>query len=51
MVGTHVVLIHGLQPSDVVVGVRNQVNVEFSGDKTGRGIVGEAGERGKWKDG
>lgn len=39
VVSADVVLIHGLEPTHVVVGVRDQVDVDFFGDDSVRGVV------------
>lgn len=39
IIGANVVLVNGLQPTDVVVGVRHQMNVKLPGDKNRRRIV------------
>lgn len=39
IVGAGVVLIDGLEPSDVVMGVRHQVDIDFAGHDAGGGVV------------
>lgn len=39
IVGADVVLINGLEPSDVVVGVRHQMDIDFAGYDAGGGVV------------
>jgi hypothetical protein len=39
IIGANVVLVNGLQPSDVVVGVRDQMNIELAGNNARRRIV------------
>jgi hypothetical protein len=39
IVGANIVLVNGLQPSDVIVGVSDQMNVELPGDEARRRIV------------
>ncbi|RRT42491.1 hypothetical protein B296_00057086 [Ensete ventricosum] len=43
VVGADVILVDGLEPADIVVSVRHEVDVELPGDDAPRRVVGDVG--------